>query len=221
MPLVVNEIYTSIEGETSHAGLPCVFVRLTGCNLNCAWCDTAYARNDGREMERADIIRKALQSGAKLVCVTGGEPLLQKETPKLVSGLIRNKKKVLVETNGSMPIQVLPERVRRIVDVKTPSSGESRSFRPENLKWLRRTDELKFVVADMDDFDWAVEFVGKYGLRERCGLLVSPARIEGMKESQRRLFQREVAKKLLTTGINFRYNIQVHKYIWGPKKRGV
>jgi len=219
--LVVNEIYTSIAGETSHAGLPCTFVRLAGCNLDCAWCDTPYARTEGQKMERADIVREVLRSGTTLVCVTGGEPLLQDEAPKLVSALLRRKKKVLVETNGSLPINVLPEGASRIVDAKTPSSGEEGSFRRENIKWLRRRDELKFVVADMKDFDWAVEFVEKYKLEGRCGLLISPAWIEGMSESRRKRFHAEAVKKLLTTGMNFRYNIQVHKYLWGPGKRRV
>ncbi len=221
MSLVVNEIYTSIAGETSHAGLPCTFVRLTGCNLDCAWCDTRYARNEGCEMERAEIIQKVTQSGTKRVCVTGGEPLLQKETPGLVSALLRRKKKVLVETNGSMPINSLPDRAHRVVDVKTPSSGQVESFRLENLERLRTRDELKFVVADMDDFDWSVRFVNKHDLDGRCGLLISPVWPEKMNEVHRKRFHKEIAKKLLTTGSNFRYNIQVHKYIWGPGKRGV
>jgi len=221
MALLVSEIYASLAGETSWVGLPCAFIRLAGCNLNCAWCDTAYARSGGRFVTIRDAVNKVNKTGIKLVCITGGEPLLQEETPSLVTELVRFGLNVLVETNGSIPIKDIPEGAHRIVDVKTPGSGEVKSFIKDNLRFLRPQDELKFVVSSLEDFDWAARFVKKNHLAWRCGLLVSPAWGSGKKMSDERRFRRELARKVVVSGLPFRYNVQLHKVIWGANKKGV
>jgi len=219
--LLVSEFYISLAGETSWVGLPCTFIRLAGCNLNCSWCDTPYARQGGEAASVEELAAKAVETGTKLVCVTGGEPLLQQETPKLVKKLLKAGRRVLVETNGSLAIDTLPARAHRIVDVKTPSSGEVKSFLMDNLSRLTTRDEIKFVVANMRDFNWAVRFVKKNDLAERCGLLVSPVWSIGSKPSDDRRFRQTLAEGVLTSGITFRYNLQFHKVIWGARKKGV
>ena len=221
MALLVSEIYASLAGETSWAGLPCAFIRLTGCNLNCAWCDTAYARSGGNPITIRDAVHKVNKTGIKLVCVTGGEPLLQEETSFLITELLRSGLNVLVETNGSIPIKNIPEGAHRIVDAKTPGSGEVKSFMKDNLRFLRPRDELKFVVSSLKDFDWAARFVKRNRLAGRCGLLVSPAWVSKRKTSDERRFRRELADKVVASGLPFRYNIQLHKVIWGTNKKGV
>jgi len=221
MALLVTEIYTSLAGETSWVGLPCVFIRLAGCNLDCSWCDTIYARDGGKPITINETIGKVKKTGVKLVCVTGGEPLLQKETPMLVRRLLDKGLNVLVETNGSMPIKNIPVRACRIVDVKTPGSGEGGSFLMENLRYLNPRDELKFVVAGLSDFEWAIGFVKKNRLARRCGLLVSPAWGSKKRIADEVRFKRKLAEKVAACGLPFRYNLQLHKVIWDAKKRGV
>ena len=203
--LRVAELFESIQGETSRAGLPCSFVRLAGCNLNCSYCDTAYAREGGEEIPLEDIVAQIEKMGHFHVCVTGGEPLLQKETRSLVSKLIKLGHEVMVETNGSLPINILPRRARRIVDVKSPGSGEGGSFLHENLEWLTPNDELKFVITDLRDFDWAKRFIRRHHLNGRCELLMSPA--YGI------LNPAELAALIIKSGLNIRLNIQLHKML--------
>src|SRR5262245_61028870 len=153
--LRVNEIFHSIQGESTHAGRPCVFVRLTGCNLRCVWCDTAYAFHEGNALSVDDVLQRVASYDCGLVELTGGEPLLQAEAIPLMRALLDRGYEVLLETGGSLPIEAVPEGVRRIVDVKCPGSGESHRNRWENLDVLRPGDELKFVIANREDFDWA------------------------------------------------------------------
>jgi len=219
--LILSELYTSLAGETSWVGLPCTFIRLAGCNLNCSWCDTPYARKGGRAVTVKEVVDNVIKAGTKLVCVTGGEPLLQEETPALARKLLKARRQVLVETNGSISIETIPTRVRRIVDVKTPSSGEVKSFLMDNLRLLTARDELKFVVANMRDFGWVSRFVEKHNLAGRRQLLVSPASGRSGSASEDRVFRQKLAQKIATSGIPFRYNVQLHKVIWGARKRGV
>jgi len=211
--LTVNEIFLSIQGESTHAGLPCVFVRLTGCNLRCAWCDTAYAFEEGRKMAVDDVVRQVGAFGCDLVELTGGEPLLQAEAVPLMRELLARGHTVLLETGGSLPIEPVPHGVRRIVDVKCPGSGESGRNRWENLADLRQGDELKFVLADRSDYEWAVRQVRERGLAGRCPLIFSP--VHGA------LAPRTLAEWVLEDRLPVRVQVQLHKLLWPGAERGV
>ena len=211
--LRVIEIFTSIQGETSHAGLPCTFVRLAGCNLHCAYCDTRYAVTEaGTEMLLGEAVRQAHKPGRRLVCITGGEPLLQAGAASLARQLIALNHTVLVETNGTLDIRVLPPEAARIMDVKCPGSGEAGKTLQRNLSALRPGDEVKFVLCDRRDFEWAQEFVAHAGLAGRCHLLFAPAHPV--------LAARELAGWILNSGLDVRLEIQLHKVLWPEKQRG-
>jgi len=209
----VNEIFYSIQGESTYAGLPCAFVRLTGCNLRCSYCDTKYAYDDGEEKSVDEIIEKVNSYNCNLVEITGGEPLLQSETIDLASRLVENKKTVLVETNGSLDISVLTESVVRIVDIKCPGSKEHQKMFWDNLQNLRSADNVKFVLTDRFDFDWAVKIVEKFELVNKAHVLFSPA-FDLLKPEL-------LANWILETSLPLRMQLQMHKYIWHPNKRGV
>jgi len=213
MSLKVNEIFKSIQGESWFAGLPCVFVRLTGCNLRCTYCDTKYAYEEGEELSVEEVVDKVGSYGCPMVDITGGEPLLQDETPELASSLLEKAKTVLVETNGTFDIDIMPKGVVRIVDVKCPDSAQSEKMMWENLDRLVKTDEVKFVVQSRRDYDWAKSIVVEYELLRRCMVLFSPA--FGILEP------RSLAEWMLEDNLTVRLNFQLHKYIWGPDKRGV
>jgi 7-carboxy-7-deazaguanine synthase len=208
--LRVNEIFRSIQGESTHAGRLCVFVRLSGCNLNCTYCDTGYARSEGREMSLDDIVSAVRAYGLELVEVTGGEPLLQPECADLCRRLIAAGTTVLVETNGTLDISVLPQEAIRIVDVKCPGSGAGGSFRAANIKGLRPSDECKFVLSDCADFCWACAFVDTHGLQRRCTVIFSPA--------APRLKAADLAEWMLEERVPARLGIQLHKVIWGAAR---
>lgn len=215
MPLQVNEIFFSIQGESSHAGRPCAFIRLAGCNLRCSYCDTRYAYEEGTAREIPDIERQVRSCGSRLVEVTGGEPLLQAETPELIRTLLEGRFTVLLETNGSQDIGVIDERCVRIVDVKCPSSGESGKNRLENLALVTPNDEVKFVIGDRGDYDWAKGIIAAH-LSCRGGLkppLISP--VFG------RIDPESLARWILEDHLDVRLQIQLHKVIWGPERRGV
>ncbi len=215
MALRVHEIFRSIQGETTRAGFPSLFIRLAGCNLNCTWCDTAYAREGGTDMEIGDILARASSAGYfDHVTVTGGEPLCQVETPALVSALIKQGYIVQVETNGSLPLSVLPREARKIVDVKPPSSGEEASFVMENLRFLRPGDELKFIVADRKDYIFLRNFIEKNGGDIHNGVVVNISPAKGTIDPG------ELAEMVLMDDIRARINIQVHTILWpgGEKK---
>jgi 7-carboxy-7-deazaguanine synthase len=211
--IVVNEIFHSVQGESTYAGLPCVFVRLTACDLRCSWCDTEYAFYEGTRREVADVVREVLEKGCDLVEVTGGEPLLQPSVHDLVAALLDQDKTVLIETGGHRDISVLDPRVKRIVDVKTPSSGESHRNRTENFEDLRDGDELKFVVQDRADFEWALDMIVRHDLERRCPLLFSPVWGE--------LEPADLANWLLAAGVPARLQLQLHKILWPEVLRGV
>ena len=209
----VSEIFYSIQGETSYAGRPCVFVRLAGCNLDCAYCDTPYAREGGTAMALDEVMRNVGEHPVGLAMVTGGEPLVQDETPQLVQMLIEAGYTVLVETNGSLDIGVLPDEAIRIVDMKCPDSGMAdRMFLP-NLHEVRKGDEIKFVVSSRRDYLWAQEMVLTHALPGPTTVLFSPT--HGM------LDMRELAEWIIEDHLDCKLQLQLHKIIWPEKRRGV
>lgn len=209
----VCEIFESIQGESTYSGLPCFFVRLTGCNLRCTYCDTAYAYEGGEEIGEEEIIERAVRSHLDLVCVTGGEPLVQAGVFSLVPGLIDRGFTVLVETNGSMSIAGMDRRAVVIMDMKTPKSGMSDRMDLGNLKRLKRSDQLKFVIADRGDYEWARDMIVNRDLPDLCTVLMSPA--FGL------LHPRNLVRWILEDRLSVRLNLQLHKYIFGPHERGV
>jgi 7-carboxy-7-deazaguanine synthase len=213
MALVVCETFVSLMGESTWAGVPAYFIRLTGCNLRCRYCDTAYAYEGGSEMAVAALVEKVRAQPHRLVLVTGGEPLLQAETPLLLRELLDAGCTVCLETNGSRPIGSLDGRVHRILDVKGPGSGMVEHNDWGNLDLLTPGDEVKFVVGDRSDFTWALEVIERHGLAGRLPVLISP--VFGQVSLQ------EAAAWILATGLPVRLNLQLHKYIWGPEIRGV
>ncbi len=215
MSLKVNEIFFSLQGESSFAGLPCVFVRLTGCNLRCAWCDTRYAYDEGTEMDIAGIIKNVASFHCRLVEITGGEPLHQRETPALVKALLDLGLTVLLETNGSMDISLVDRNCIKILDIKGPSSGESAKNDLENFSRLTRNDEVKFVVGDRADYDYAKGVIRKFSgsLQNLKPPIISP--VFG------KMDLKTLAAWMLQDNINARLQVQLHKLIWGPELRGV
>ncbi|HEU4435876.1 MAG TPA: radical SAM protein [candidate division Zixibacteria bacterium] len=213
MSLKVNEIYFSIQGESSYAGLPCVFVRLTGCNLRCVWCDTEYAFYEGEWKSLDQIVAEAAQFGCKLVELTGGEPLLQKESFALVDKLIDAGFKVLVETSGSISLKMLNPEAIKIMDVKCPGSKMTEKNRWENIDYLTPKDEVKFVLADRADYDWAVDVMRKYKLDRKATVLFST--VFGALEPVR------VVEWILQDKLPVRFQLQMHKFIWHPETKGV
>lgn len=241
--LVVNEVYLSLQGESTFAGLPCVFVRLTGCNLRCSYCDTAYAFTEGsrRPLDeiRAEVHRLAASHPdarvdthrLPLVEFTGGEPLLQAAAPGLMRELCDDGFTVLVETSGNPDIGVLDPRVRRIMDLKTPSSGESGRIRWENLPLLRPTDEVKFVIATREDYAWTRSIITEHQLAGRCALLLSWAAplaahqrdksLKAVPEGHTPLTRTALAEAIIADRLPVRFQLQMHKFIWPPDQRGV
>lgn len=209
----VTEIYASIQGESSFAGLPCTFVRLTGCPLRCRWCDTAYSFDGGEAMSITNILDRVQSLGLPLVELTGGEPLAQEEAYVLVKELADSGYKVLIETGGSESVQNVDSRAHIIMDLKCPGSGMSDRNLWKNLDHLKPTDEIKFVIADRNDFDWAFMMMREYHLDERFKILCSPA-FGLLKPS-------DLAAWMVEGKINARLNLQQHKYIWHPRAKGV
>lgn len=211
--LVVNEIFHSLQGESSHTGRPCVFVRLTACNLRCTYCDTEYAFHEGRAMTLSEIHRAVDAFPARLVEVTGGEPLLQPNALVLMRELADRGKTVMLETGGALDVSGVDPRVRKIVDVKCPSSGESLRNHWPNLERLGPGDEVKFVIGDRADFDWARDVIATRLGSFAGAVLFSP--VHG------RLAPRDLAGWVLASGLDVRVQIQLHKYIWPEAMRGV
>jgi 7-carboxy-7-deazaguanine synthase len=212
--LTINEIFHSIQGESSFAGQPCVFVRLTACDLRCTWCDTPYAFYEGRKMSVDEVIADVESRGCELVEVTGGEPLLQQDVYPLMQRLIDAGKTVLIETGGHRSIGKVPAGVIRIMDVKCPGSGESAKNDWSNLPLLTKRDEVKFVIADRVDYDYAREILAREHLADRCGaVLFSPVHGE--------LEPRQLSEWVLADRLPVRVQLQLHKYIWSPETRGV
>jgi len=208
----VTEIFFSIQGEGTRAGRPCIFVRFTGCDLRCVYCDTAYAFHGGEDMTRDEILREIARHPSRFVLLTGGEPMLQKELPDLARDLLQRGYEVAIETHGQRPLQALPREAIRVVDVKTPGSGEpTTDF--AYLDALAPHDEVKFVVCSEDDFRWSEEVVRRHRLEGRVHVLFSPA--------WGQVDPKDLARWMLASGLDARLSLQVHKVIWGPDVRGV
>ena len=240
--LLVKEIYASIQGESSWAGLPCVFVRLTGCDLRCAYCDSVYAFRGGERLTVEAILEEVEKQGGKpeacgatgdlpLVEITGGEPLLQAAVHPLMDALCQMGYRVLIETSGAHDISSINPKVHRIVDVKCPSSGESERMCWPNLDGLRKGDEVKFVLATAEDYEFAKEIIGKYRLGERCSVLFScvaplsesqkSEELKPMPSSSTILSREAVVDRLLADRLPVRFQLQMHKFIWAPDQTGV
>ncbi len=243
--MLITEIYRSIQGESSYTGLPCVFVRLTGCNLRCAWCDSEYTFTGGTRMSVEEVVERvreiapigrgrdahatAAETAAlrSLVEITGGEPMLQeREVVPLMQRLIADTYTVLIETSGERPLQNVPPEVVKIVDVKCPESGEGGKFRMENLDALQSHDEIKFVIAGREDYEFAREFTQKHGLSGRvANVIFSPAfrkDASGQRDSSHCLVDpRELTEWILADGLNVRLGLQVHKFVWDPALKSV
>jgi 7-carboxy-7-deazaguanine synthase len=243
--LVVNEIYLSLQGESTFAGLPCVFVRLTACNLRCSYCDTAYAFTEGKKWQLADVraeVNRLAQpfknsslithySPLPLVELTGGEPLLQPNALPLMKQLCDDGFTVLVETSGALNISGVDPRVRRIMDLKCPSSGEVERNRWDNLKHLKAIDEIKFVIGTVDDYEWAKQQIAQHKLDAICPLLMSwvhplsPVQqdksLKKVPAGQMPIARRDLAERIIADAIPVRFQVQMHKVIWPPEQRGV
>jgi 7-carboxy-7-deazaguanine synthase len=223
--LNINEIFLSIQGESTMAGLPCVFIRLRGCPLRCRYCDTSYAFSEGTGITIDEIITQVQQYQCMLVEVTGGEPLLQPNVHDLMVRLCDLDYSVLVETSGQQPIGVCDPRVRRIVDIKTPNSGAGGSFLQANYEQLCEKDEVKFVITDREDFDWALHVVEANTLLEiACAVHFSPVMQQdgnGCIEGCPALSPEVLAEWILESGKNIRLHMQLHRYVWAPDTRGV
>ena len=215
--LFVNELFTSIQGESSHAGRPCFFIRLAGCHLRCAWCDTRYAFHEGTVLSVAECVSRTAASGQKLVEVTGGEPLLQQSTYELLGALCDHGFEVLLETSGSLPVDRVDRRVLRMVDWKCPASGMEAANRPEVLADLKEGDELKLVIQDKKDYEWAKAWL--CGAKETGA--IGPLLPVHFSPAFGRLSPGELAEWILEDRLCVRFNLQIHKHIWDPGRRGV
>jgi 7-carboxy-7-deazaguanine synthase len=212
--LTVNEIFHSIQGESTHAGRPCVFVRLTACDLRCSWCDTPYAFHEGQKMSVDEVIARVDAFGCQVVEITGGEPLLQKEVYPLMRRLLEAGRTVMLETGGHISVDEVPDGVIRVIDVKCPGSGEADRMHWGNLERLRPTDEVKFVLKDRGDYDYARDVLTKHPLVSRCAaVLFSPVHDV--------LDARQLAEWILADRLAVRLQLQAHKFIWHPSTRGV
>ena len=212
--LKIHEIYYSIQGESTYSGLPCVFVRLTYCNLRCSYCDTEYAFYDGREMSLHDITAEVKKYDCKLVEITGGEPLVQlKECLQLMKELCDLNYEVMLETGGSISIMEVDKRVKIIMDLKCPSSEMMNKNLLENINYLKKTDEVKFVIGTKEDYEWAKGMIIKYNLDNKCIILFSCV-FEKLEPSV-------LVKWILVDRLDVRFQLQIHKYIWHPETKGV
>lgn len=209
----ITEIYRSVQGETQYAGLPCTLVRTTGCDLRCHYCDSAFAFHGGRDMSLDEIVSAVNGLGAPLVLLTGGEPMLQREIGDLAARLLAAGYRVMIETSGAHPLDRLPPAVVRIVDVKTPGSGEVARFAPTVLDQLGPRDAVKFVICDEADYRWTVDFIRGRDLAARTEVLISPAHGQ--------VDPRDLVEWMLRDRVPARLNLQLHKYIWSPETRGV
>jgi len=214
--LKVNEIFYSVQGESTHTGLPCVFVRLTFCNLRCTYCDTEYAFYDGEDLSINQIIERVKNYKCNLVEVTGGEPLMQEESYLFLQKLCDENFDVLLETGGSLPIKEVDKRVKIIMDLKCPSSGMLKKNLYDNLSYLKKTDELKFVIGTREDYEWSKNIIKEYSLSGKYEMLFSTVFEELEPET--------LVGWILEDKLNVRFQLQelqVHKYIWDPKTKGV
>ncbi len=211
--LHVNEIFVSIQGESTHAGIPCIFVRLTGCNLRCSYCDAVYAYSEGSVMSLEEILDRVRGYETRNVCITGGEPLLQENISKLINLLKKDHFNVYIETNGSRNIDILPKGIVRIVDIKCPDSGMEQEMDWQNIERLKSRDEVKFIISSKRDYEWAKWVTVKYNIRDRATVLFGL--VHG------KLKPKTLAGWILIDGLDVRLQLQLHKIIWADKTRGV
>ncbi|NCQ18018.1 MAG: 7-carboxy-7-deazaguanine synthase [Ignavibacteria bacterium CG22_combo_CG10-13_8_21_14_all_37_15] len=211
--LKVNEIYYSIQGESTKAGLPCVFIRLTYCNLRCSYCDTEYAFYEGKNLSLEEILTEVKKYRCKLVEVTGGEPLVQSESLELMKLLCDNNYEVLLETGGSLPIEKIDHRVKIIMDLKCPSSNMEKKNLYENIQFLKKSDEVKFVLGSREDYEWTKANILQYDLQNKCDVLFSV--VFG------KLQPVTVVEWILEDNLQIRFQLQMHKFIWHPEQKGV
>lgn len=211
--LQVVEIYKSVQGESSFAGLPCTFIRLSGCPLRCRWCDTVYGFKPGRDWTLEKILQEVRQLNVPLVELTGGEPLAQRQAIELLQSLVDEGFQVLIETSGALSIAEVPKGVTVVMDLKCPGSEMSDRNLWSNLKYLKPSDEIKFVVANRSDFDWAADIIRERNLSNLCQVLISPA--WGLVKPA------DLVGWILESQVKARLNLQLHKYIWSPRKKGV
>ena len=211
--LFITEIYKSVQGESSYAGLPCTFIRLSGCPLRCKWCDTVYSFKKGVEKSLSIILDEVKKKNCNLVELTGGEPLAQKQSLDLMDQLIKNNYKVLLETSGSISLKEVPEKVHIIMDLKCPDSRMDQHNNWNNLKFLKPSDEIKFVIASRSDFEWALTKIKEFQLTRNFQILFSPA--WGLLKPDL------LVEWILDCEVQARLNLQQHKYIWNPRKKGV
>jgi len=240
--LVVNEIYLSLQGESTFAGLPCIFVRLTACNLRCSYCDTAYAFTEGEKKPLSDVRKRVRELATPfddrratmhlpLVELTGGEPLLQPNSLPLMTQLCDDGFTVLIETSGAHDISKIDPRVRVIMDLKCPSSGEVPRNRWENLSHLKAIDEVKFVIGTAEDYEWTKQILAEHRLAERCPILISwvaplteaqrHASLKKVPAGQTPMSRLELAERVIADKLPVRFQVQMHKVIWAPEARGV
>lgn len=211
--LKINEIFKSIQGESSHTGLPCIFVRLTGCNLRCTWCDTEYAFYEGKGMTVEDVVKAVDQCGISLVEITGGEPLMQKEVIPLMQALLERNYTVMLETGGVLPVDEVPEQVIKIMDLKCPGSGEVSKNNYDNLRHLTLKDEVKFVILDREDYDWSKKILDEYVVDKKAQVLFSPV--------YEKLDLKDLVQWVLEDNLPVRIQTQLHKVIWSKDTIGV
>lgn len=242
--LVINEVYLSLQGESTWAGLPCIFVRLTACNLRCSYCDTAYAFTEGTRRSLTEILAKisglaaayeglTTETGTRLPLVelTGGEPLLQPASGSLMRELCELGYTVLLETSGAHDISIVDARVRRIMDLKCPSSGESARNRWDNIAHLRPTDEVKFVIGTLEDYEWTKGTIAQHRLASRCAILCSwvhplapdqrERSLKAIPHGQTPLSRKDLVERIIADALPVRFQVQMHKVIWPPEQRGV
>ena len=213
MALKINEIYYSVQGESTHAGRPCVFIRLTYCNLRCTYCDSEYAFYEGKDMEITHIMNEIKQWDCNLVEVTGGEPLFQDKCINLLNELVKSNYEVMLETGGSLSISDVPKKVIKIVDFKCPSSGMEKKNLWSIVEDLQPHDEVKFVIGNREDFDWAKDRITEYALDKICTLLFSP--------TFGKIDPQLIVEWILVENLPVRMQMQMHKMIWSPDKQGV
>jgi len=208
----INEMFYSIQGESTYQGFPCFFIRTTGCNLRCSYCDTAYAYNDGYEISPDDVLDEIGKHNPRIIEITGGEPLLQQEIPLLGKELLQNNYTVLLETNGSINIDLFDKKAIRVVDIKCPSSGMNDRMDFTNLQKLTQKDQLKFVIGNREDYEWAKKIIEKYGMYTFPNILFIP--VYNSRNS------RDLAEWILKDNLQVRFQLQLHKVLWGGTIRG-
>ena len=211
--LKINEIFKSIQGESTHMGIPCAFIRLTYCNLRCSYCDTEYSFHEGKDMSIAEILDEIKPMNTKLVEVTGGEPMVQENVIPLMKELLKNKYEVLLETSGAISLNKVPNEVKKIVDFKCPSSDMSDKNLWSIIDDLNTEDEIKFVIGNRDDYDWTKEKIKKYNLNKQWTVLISPV--------FDKITLDKLAEWILEDNLDVRLQLQMHKYIWDPEMRAV